>query len=1019
MRPIKLSLGFSLSALALAFFISASTRDAEAVKPTAGAGVRAQLWQAIAGRNAIVVPDWKVPPAGEHQVLQLNKDVLAETLARAPMERTADLTQSQAVLALPMPDGSFQRFQIEESPVLDADLAAQYPQIKSYRGRGLDDATATVRFDWTPLGLHALVLFSAKPAVNIQPPNPQDVTTYVSYYDQRTPFECGVTEKSRLADTAARADAPQVANGTMLRTERLAVAATWEFCNTIGNNTVADTIAAINAYLNAANAVYERELSVHMNLVNAPQVIYAANNNVCGAGNSEPCTAANDPYTNTTQSTMLGEVMADLGAKVGSANFDVGHVLGTGSAGVAGLGVVCDDDGGAAPNKARGASRIFGPPGNSSATNLWAHELGHQHGGSHSFNGTNGNCGPARSQNTAWEAGSGSTLMSYGGICASDNLADGNDFRLGNGTYNEILTYLGTTSCAVLTPTGNNVPTVNAGAPYTIPKQTPFILTGAGSDADAGDVPNLTFVWEQLDSGGSLYANPPYGDQPGDPPSTTRPLFRTFPPTSDRSRTFPSLTYILNNANVPPATVGGFQTAENLPSVSRTMNFRCTVRDQRGGVNDSPVAISVDGNSGPFAVTFPNEGQTIGGMQNVTWSVNGTNLAPVNVANVRISLSTDGGNTFPTVLLASTPNDGSSSVTLPNGILKSTARIKIEAIGNIFFDISDANFTITPGDGCPAASNFTPQVGPPGTVVTITGVNFTGVTGVTFNGVPAASFNVVNDTQITATVPNGAGGGPIVVSKAGCINLSVGRFSFCPNPPGVISIDDGGIETAYSGGANAFFVNRLTPASYPATVKQLSIYFHPGQSLPAGTPINVVAAANPTGNTNINGLTFQSVPATIGTLNAFNTYNLPEGVTINSGDFVVGFQIVGNPAGFPAASDEGSPQGRSYIGNGTSFSTIGDVNFMIRASQVFADCTPGVITPQILSINRNPNGHVILQCLGTPNQVNNLQAAPNPNGASFGPINPSPPAADANGAFTFDDAQALGFSQRYYKLLIP
>src|SRR5207244_8932236 len=186
--------------------------------------------------------------------------------------------------------------------------------------------------------------------------------------------------------------------------------------------------------------------------------------------------------------------------------------------------------------------------------------------------------------------------------------------------------------CTTNPATGDNIPTVSAGTAKTIPKQTPFTLTATGTDADPADVPNLRFIWEQLDAGGALYFNPPYGDQAGDPATTTRPLFRVFSPVADTSRTFPSLTYILNNANVPPATVGGFQTAENLPSVSRTMNFRATVRDQRFGVNDSSVAITVDGNSGPFAVTAPNGGGTLGGAQNVTWSVNGTSGAPVNTA---------------------------------------------------------------------------------------------------------------------------------------------------------------------------------------------------------------------------------------------------------------------------------------------------------------------------------------------------------------------------------------------------
>jgi len=184
--------------------------------------------------------------------------------------------------------------------------------------------------------------------------------------------------------------------------------------------------------------------------------------------------------------------------------------------------------------------------------------------------------------------------MSYAGICGTDNLADSSELRFHNGSFNQILTYLAASgNCAVTSATGDNAPTVSAGTAKTIPKLTPFTLTATGTDPNAADIPNLRFVWEEIDAGGAAYSNPPYGDQAGDPSTTTRPLFRVFPPTADKSRTFPSLTYILNNANIPPATVGGFQTGESLPSVARTMHFRATVRDQRFGVSDSSVTITV------------------------------------------------------------------------------------------------------------------------------------------------------------------------------------------------------------------------------------------------------------------------------------------------------------------------------------------------------------------------------------------------------------------------------------------
>ena len=811
MRQIRIAVlvALSFASLGLLIWAFAPEAGAGALARTAPSGER--IWETI-DNSSIAAADWKPPAAGSYRVLRLNKDALAQQLARAPMERTGDLRNSPAVLSLPMPDGSFKSFHIEESPVMDAGLVARYPEIKSYRGQGIEDGAATVRFDWTPLGFHALVL-SADQAVNILPPSQSDVTTYASYYDQGEAFECGVTNRQQTSKAGPWGLVkPDGAVGATLRTYRIAIATTNEFCVLNGGNTVAGSTAAINAFLNGINAIWERELSVHMNLVSAPSVVYAGDNLGCGG----PCTGANDPYTNGNTIAMLNEVRPDLVAKVGIANYDIGHVLGTNSGGVAYVGVVCLDglcnaEPGAC--KGGGASGMTAPAGNSGSVGLWAHELGHQFGGNHTQNGEGAQCAePNRNGTTAFEPGSGITILSYVGICAADNISFTRDLRWHAGTFAEINTFLGSAQamgCAVNTATGNSIPTVNAGPPFTIPRNTPFTLTATGTDADPGDVPNLTFIWEQIDAGGvcpgaGCFSNPPYGDQAGDPATTTRPLFRVFSPVQDRTRTFPSLTYILNNANVPPAIIGGFQTAETLPSVSRTMNFRATVRDNRagfGGVNDSSVAITVDGNSGPFAVTAPNGGGTLSGAQNVTWNVANTSNAPVSCANVKITLSTDGGLTFPITLAASTPNIGTAPVVFPNGVTSTTARVKVEAVGNIFFDISNANFTIVPGDTCPAVSNISPQAGNVGNTVTITGVNFMNagnVTGVKFTNNVTATFNVVNDTTITTTVPAGAVGGPITISKTACPDIQTAGFSVCPNPPVALTIDDGGVETASS-----------------------------------------------------------------------------------------------------------------------------------------------------------------------------------------------------------------------------
>ncbi len=143
---------------------------------------------------------------------------------------------------------------------------------------------------------------------------------------------------------------------------------------------------------------------------------------------------------------------------------------------------------------------------------------------------------------------------------------------------------------------------------------------------------------------------------------------------------------------LPTADYVGF-TGVNASPLS--LHFRFTARDLYGGSSSGDTTLLLASNAGPFLVTSPNTAVVYRGgtTQTVTWNPANTNAAPVSAANVKISLSTDGGITYPYVLAASTANDGSEAVALPN-VGSTQARIKIEAVDNIFFDLSNTNFTI-------------------------------------------------------------------------------------------------------------------------------------------------------------------------------------------------------------------------------------------------------------------------------------------------------------------------------------
>jgi len=659
-----------------------------------------KMWREIddAALQQKILPRLIIPNA--YRTFNLDKAALQNTLRKAPMEFTEASRSNPLLLTIPMPDGTLARFKVEESPIFEAGMAAKHPEIKTYRAQGVDDPTATARFDFMPDGFHAIIL-STSGTILVDPYATGDTSNYISYFkkdvERKGAFTCyfsnDIEELTTVPDLFP--DAPNVASGTNLRTYRLALAATGEYTNVFRQSGDTDVQAKARALeqmvliMNRVNGVYEREVAITMRLIsNEDAIIY-----------TDPAT---DPYTNQSGSTMLGENQTNLTNVIGTGNFDIGHVFSTGGGGIAALRSPCNPGG-----KARGVTGLPNPIGDAFAIDYVAHEMGHQFGGNHTFNGIGGSCGSNLSSGAAYEPGSGVTIMGYAGICSSQNLALSSIDTFHVKSIEEIVSFSvngAGNSCASTTSTDNTIPEVTIDQPgLSIPKQTPFTLSATASDAN-GDT--LTYDWQEYDLGASGNSIP-NSDEDGQ----ERPLFRPYLPTSNPSRTFPRLIHILNTTNNrPPNTIAGRLTGEILPSITRTMLFQVIVRDNRrngGGVRSRAVAVNIDGTSGPFTVTAPTTGESWAGnsSQTVTWDVANTNNATVNAQTVKISLSTDGGQTFSTVISASTPNDGSETITVPN-VTASQARIKVEAVGNIFFDISTGDFVITPGSAAPSRRLF-------------------------------------------------------------------------------------------------------------------------------------------------------------------------------------------------------------------------------------------------------------------------------------------------------------------------
>src|SRR6185295_52077 len=188
----------ALAVSAVAFPAVASSSADQAERPGR------ELWQRIRGTPAAVSPEGakrSVRPRRFH-AFALNRGGLAAMIAQAPRERTRAARERPLVVSLPSPEGGFQRFTAQESPVMEPGLAAKHPEIKTYAGRGIDDPAATIRFDLTPLGFHASVR-SPHGAWYIDPYYHREQSVYASYYGRdlaRDPEDAFVARNPETAE---------------------------------------------------------------------------------------------------------------------------------------------------------------------------------------------------------------------------------------------------------------------------------------------------------------------------------------------------------------------------------------------------------------------------------------------------------------------------------------------------------------------------------------------------------------------------------------------------------------------------------------------------------------------------------------------------------------------------------------------------------------------------------------------------------------------------------------------------
>ncbi len=635
------------------------------------------------------------PLPTEFRAYRLNLEALKKILAAAPREgRGGD----PATIFVPLPDGTYTQVAVEESPVLGPDLAAQYPTLKTFTFDGVEDTKISGRMTLAGDSFQA-ILRPPDDFARITPLTTTEGTFHLSFLnknrtdgandfrnhdDPRDPHHDDPPAIASVPGVAAASPDKSdkvvsvqgggsvgiqaLQTGSTLRVFRMAASTTGEYYQAMaGPNGVTDVVAAIVAEVNNANLGFETEFAVRMQLDWA--VLY-----------SNPAT---DPFTTINPNSMppitvcntRDENVDAISDVLDPSNYDVGFAFSQGGGNGCAWYVICTG------TKEQGAGLFDTSLAPGSSTGLILHEMAHQLGAKHTFSSNTGSCGNLGefNQPSAFEPGSGSTISSYFNACSPNNVDTslvGAGFYFHAHTFEEVISNItsGSGTCGASVATGNTPPAVDAGSDYTIPRGTPFELTGSGSDPD-GD--GLLFTWEQYDvASGPRNINTDPGDGP---------LFRSVPPTADGDvRVFPNMTDILSNT---------VQNGEFLPVTDRTMTFRLTARDNRaggGGISSDDAVLTVSGN--PFFITNPNGGEVIGEGCTIptTWTVGGGSVANL----VDLGFSDDGGNSFDP-LFGPTANDGAASPIAPC-TATNQARLKASGVGNVFFDVSNNNFSIVP-----------------------------------------------------------------------------------------------------------------------------------------------------------------------------------------------------------------------------------------------------------------------------------------------------------------------------------
>lgn len=592
------------------------------------------------------------------------EDYVFDEITFKQLTSTKNTLSALVVIEFPDGKGNLDKYRVVQTQTMHPELRKKFSGIKTYAG--VSENQKKINFTYCEeIGINGFII-GKENKTKITPQTSGKHQFSIIEDETFSGLECNTISEVQSSFSFGNVTARDV-NDSKLRKYRLALSVSGEYSQSFLNGSEINDnerlnkvmIAIVNS-VNRLNGIFETDLGVQMELVEDNDQLIFLNQ-------------FSDPYS--TGDSLNIELQTELDEIIGNENYDVGHLYHRepriyGNAGC--IACVCT-----AGQKGSGFT-VHSDPTLDGINLIAAHEFGHQFGAYHTQSSSQCRSG----FNSEVEPGSGSTIMSYAGICGPNVQLISDDYFNYTSIRDIAEWTINNSDCAEIVNIQNSAPIVNAGRDKVIPISTAFVLDAEASDAD-NDL--LTYCWEQNDSEDVFSASTPSSNQ------SVGPIFRSFSPSTSSKRYFPSLEDVVLG-NLTP-------TWEVIPSVSRDVNLVATVRDNNtegGQVSSDAIKISTTSDAGPFIVTSQNTANvvwTVGSEVNVTWDVANTDTFPVNTTEVEILLSTNGGQTFDNSLLV-TPNDGQVNFILPNVDRSEEARIIVKAVDNVFYAVNERNFTI-------------------------------------------------------------------------------------------------------------------------------------------------------------------------------------------------------------------------------------------------------------------------------------------------------------------------------------